>query len=133
MKKKQYIGGIILLIISIILQSLLALVFLLTGFMKVSGNKQQVETFEHLNLPQWFRVVTGLVQLIGAAGLIIGFWNPGVTALAGLWLAITMLGGVMTHIRAKDSITQAIPAFILAILATIITIFNLSDMLNLFS
>ncbi|MGE7908231.1 DoxX family protein [Lysinibacillus xylanilyticus] len=122
-----------MLIISIILQSLLALVFLMTGFMKISGNKQQVETFKHLNLPQWFRVVTGLVQLVGAAGLVIGFWNHGVTALAGSWLAITMLGGVMTHIRAKDSITQAIPAFILAILATIITIVNLSDMLNLFS
>lgn len=122
-----------MLIISIVLQSLLALVFLMTGFMKISGNKQQVETFKHLNLPQWFRVVTGWVQLVGVAGLVIGFWNPGVTALAGLWLAITMLGGVITHIRAKDPISQAIPAFILAVLATIITIINLSDLLNMFS
>lgn len=122
-----------MLIISIILQSLLALVFLMTGFMKISGNKQQVETFKHLNLPQWFRVVTGLVQLVGAAGLVMGFWIPGAVALAGLWLAITMLGGVITHFRAKDPISQAIPAFILTILATIITIFNFSDLLNMFS
>lgn len=122
-----------MLIISIVLQSLLSLVFLMTGFMKITGNKQQVESFEHLNLPQWFRVVTGWVQLVGVAGLVIGFWNPGVLALAGLWLAITMLGGVIAHVRAKDPISQAIPAFILAILATIITIINLSDLLNMFS
>lgn len=105
----------------------------MTGFMKISGNKQQVEAFKHLNLPQWFRVVTGWVQLVGVAGLVIGFWNPGVTALAGLWLVITMLGAVIAHVRAKDPISQAIPAFILAILATIITIINLSDLLNMLS
>ncbi len=78
-------------------------------------------------------MVTGLVQLVGAFGLVIGFWNSGVTALAGVWLAITMLGGVIAHIRAKDPISRAIPAFILAILAVIIASINFSELLNMFS
>lgn len=122
-----------MLILSIILQCLLIVVFLMTGLMKLTGNKQQVEAFNHLNLPQWFRVVTGWVQLVGAAGLVIGFWHSGVTSIAGVWLAVTMLGGVITHVRANDPITKAMPAFILAILAIIITIITFSDMINMFS
>ncbi|WP_338472591.1 DoxX family protein [Niallia sp. XMNu-256] len=119
-------------ILSIILQVLLALIFSMTGFMSVSGNKQQIEQFEHLNLPQWFRIVTGLVQLIGAVGLVIGIWYPSIAALAGLWSAMTMLGGFATHIKAKDPISKALPALILAMIAIIITLINLSELLSVF-
>lgn len=126
------LGVEILSILSIILQVLLALIFLMTGFMSISGDKQQIEQFEHLNLPQWFRIVTGLVQLIGVVGLVIGFWYPSIAALAGLWAAITMLGGFATHIKAKDPISKALPALTLAIIALIITLINLSELLSVF-
>jgi putative oxidoreductase len=126
------LGVEILSILSIILQVLLALIFLMTGFMSISGNKQQIEQFEHLNLPQWFRIVTGLVQLIGVVGLVIGFWYPSIAALAGLWAAITMLGGFATHLKAKDPISKAMPALILTILAITITVINLSALLSIF-
>jgi putative oxidoreductase len=126
------LGVGILSILSIIFQVLLAFIFLMTGFMSISGNKQQIEQFEHLNLPQWFRIVTGLVQLIGVVGLVIGFWYPSIAALAGLWAAITMLGGFATHLKAKDPISKAMPALILTILAIIITVINLSALLSIF-
>ncbi|NHC21511.1 DoxX family protein [Bacillus sp. MM2020_4] len=100
--------------------------------MKILGNKELVEAFEHLNLPQWFRVVTGWVQLIGVAGLIIGFWVPVIAALAGLWLTITMLGGVITHVNANDPFGNVLPALILAMLSTVITLVNLTDLVNMF-
>lgn len=120
-----------MLIISIILQSFLILVFLITGTMKIAGNQQLIETFKHLNLPQWFRVVTGWVQVIGVAGLVIGFWNPAITALAGGWLAITMLGGVITHLRAKDPIGKVVPALVLAVLSIIVLFINYSELFDI--
>ncbi len=41
--------------------------FLFAGFGKVTGINMHVEAFNHLGLPQWFRVVTGIVELAGAA------------------------------------------------------------------
>jgi putative oxidoreductase len=119
----------ILSILSIILQILLALIFTMTSIMSITGHKIQVENFVHLGLPQWFRVVTGWVQLIGVVVLVIGLWYPSVAALAGLWMGATMLGGFATHIMAKDSIKQLLPALILAIIAIIIAIINLSSLL----
>ena len=34
-----------------------------------------VENFKQWGLPQWFRVVTGIVELVGPIALIIGFCN----------------------------------------------------------
>jgi putative oxidoreductase len=122
----------VLFFLSIILQILLVLVFLMTSIMSIAGHKMQVENFEHLNLPQWFRVVTGWVQLVGVIALVIGLWYPSIAALGGLWMGVTMLGGFGSHIIAKDSMKQAMPALILAIIAFIITYINLSSLLIIF-
>jgi putative oxidoreductase len=120
-------------ILSIILQSLLILIFLFAGGSKLGGAKQQVEAFRHLGLPQWFRVVTGLVQYIGAAGLIAGFWYQGTAAWAGLWLGFTMLMGALAHLRAKDSFAKAVPALVLAVIAVAIVLINAGDLGHPFS
>lgn len=107
-------------IITYILQGILALVFLMAGFGKVTGSKMHVEAFTHWRLPQWFRVVTGVVELTGAVLLIIGFWVP-LSALAGsLLLGLTGIGGILTHIRAKDSLKDAAMILVLAILAFVV-------------
>jgi uncharacterized membrane protein YphA (DoxX/SURF4 family) len=120
-------------VLTIVLQSLLSLVFLMSGLSKIAGAKQQVESFTHLGLPQGFRVFTGLVQIVGVALLVIGYWDTGIAALGGLWLGVTMLGGVLAHLRARDSIGKALPAFVLAVLSLAITIINFEDLQNLFS
>ena len=50
-------------VLSIILQVILGLGFLMFGFMKF-GSKQMVEGFKHYGYPGWFRVFTGIVELI---------------------------------------------------------------------
>lgn len=116
-------------ILSIVLQCLLILVFLLAGGSKIAGAKVQVEAFNHLGLPQWFRVVTGLVQYIGVAGLIIGFWYPWAVALAGIWLGITMLLGAMAHFKVKDPAAKAMPAMVLAVIAIVLVFINANAIL----
>lgn len=48
-------------IISVILQSFLLVAMAWGGGSKLAGSKNFVQLFDSIKLPQWFRVVTGLV------------------------------------------------------------------------
>lgn len=117
-------------ILSIILQILLALMFLIAGFGKISGSKMHVENFNNLKLPQWFRVITGLVELVGAISLIIGFWEQSWVAAGALLIGVVAIGGILAHIRAKDSFKQTFPILLLGILAFLLLYINYSDLSN---
>ncbi|MFK7692651.1 DoxX family protein [Paenibacillus sp. HJGM_3] len=108
----------------LVLQSLLVLYFGFSGVAKVIGAQYWVDMFTHLRLPQWFRVVTGIVQLIGAGALIVGYWMPGAIAGAGVWLGITMLIACLTHVQVKDSIGKTMPALVFAGLNVTLVILN---------
>jgi putative oxidoreductase len=110
-------------ITSIVLQVILGIMFLMSGFTKF-GSKQQVEGFKHYGYSQGFRVFTGIVEVIGAAAIIAGIWYPVIATLAGLWLGIIMLGAFVTHIRAKDPGKAAAPSIILLILAVAVAVLN---------
>ncbi|MBB3130107.1 putative membrane protein YphA (DoxX/SURF4 family) [Paenibacillus rhizosphaerae] len=68
-------------ILSIILQDILGLGFLMFGFMKF-GSKQMVEVYKHYGYPGWFRFFTGFIEVISRFWLLRGFgikhWLPGV-------------------------------------------------------
>lgn len=117
-------------IVSIVLQSLLALAFLMAGLGKVSGSKMHVENFKKWRLPQWFRVITGLIEFVSAAALIIGFWEPSWVAAGALVIGITAIGGILTHVRAKDSLKDTVPILFIGILAFILFFINVSDLSN---
>ncbi|SMF74554.1 DoxX-like family protein [Paenibacillus uliginis N3/975] len=113
--------------VSIVMQSILIFLFSILSLQKMFGAKQQIDIFWRLDLPQWFRIVTGVVQCIGAIGLVIGFWIPWAAAAAGVWLFITMVGGMAAHFRVKDPIDKVVPAFVLALMAAAITAINLAE------
>lgn len=114
-------------IVTIVLQSLLSFAFLFSGLSKIAGAKMQVEVFEHVKLPQWFRVVTGVLMLAGVAGLVAGFWHEGVLSLAALWIACIMLGAVLSHVRVRDSFKQLFPALLLFILLLVLFSLHVSE------
>lgn len=111
-------------IFSIVLQSLLILYYLFSGSAKVIGAKYWVDIFNTLKLPQWFRIVTGFVQLVGATVLIIGYWAQEGVAWAGIWLGITMLLAVLAHIRVKDQFGKTVTPAVFLVLITILTMIN---------
>jgi putative oxidoreductase len=110
-------------ITSIVLQVILGVMFLMAAFSKF-GSKQQVEAFNHYGYSQGFRVVTGLVEVIGAAAMIVGIWYPLIATLAGLWLGITMLVATITHIRVKDPAKVTVMPVILLILAVAVSVLS---------
>lgn len=77
-----------------ILQIAAAGMFLMAGFSKLSGNEQMVGMFEAIGVGQWFRYLTGALEVAGAILLLI----PRTSGLGALMLAGVMAGAVMTHL-----------------------------------
>lgn len=65
-----------------ILQGLLGLAFLVAGLGKTFGSAMHKEAFDKWRLPQWFRVVTGFVEIAAAALLLAGYGAGGAGAAA---------------------------------------------------
>lgn len=115
-------------ILAIVLQSLLALAFLGGGVTKLIGQKMHVDNFVRWRLPQWFRIVTGLVEIAGAAALIVGYWEPSWAAWGALWLGFTMLCGVLVHLRVRDKAKEMLPSVVLLVLAVVLALLLWSDL-----
>jgi len=77
-----------------VLQIAAAGMFLMVGFLKLSGNAQLVGLFEAIGLGQWFRYLTGTLEVAGAFLLLI----PRTSGLGALMLAGVMIGAVVTHL-----------------------------------
>src|SRR3977135_2718857 len=77
-----------------ILQIAAAGMFLMVGLSKLSGNAQMVGLFEAIGIGQWFRYLTGSLEIAGAILLLI----PRASGLGALMLAGVMACAVMTHL-----------------------------------
>ena len=76
------------------LQILSAAAFLVAGFAKLSGQPMMVETFDEVGLGQWFRYVTGGIEVASAILLLI----PRLTPVGAALLVCTMTGAVLSHL-----------------------------------
>lgn len=110
--------------ISIIIQILLALIFLFAGIPKFSSY-QHVEGFKTYGYPQWFRIFTAFVEVITALLLLIGIWSDGLATVAGVVVVATMLGAIFTHIKMKDRFKHMVLPILLLLMGGIIVWQNL--------
>ena len=77
-----------------ILQVLVAFAFLGAGFGKLSGQPMMVEMFDKLGLGQWFRYLTGAIEVGSAILLLV----PQLTFAGAGLLVCTMTGAVISHL-----------------------------------
>ena len=104
------------------LQGILALLFIMAASGKVTGSKMHIEGFTKWGYPQWFRVVTGVIELAAAFLLIIGFWNETAAIIGAVILVAVGIGGVITHLRIKDTMKDTAMILVLGVLAFILLI-----------
>jgi putative oxidoreductase len=92
-------------------QILAALAFLAAGGSKLSGAPAMVEMFEKIGFGQWFRYVTGALEVLGAILLVV----PKTAAIGGWLLAAVMIGAIGTHLVIIGG--SPVPAVVLFLLA----------------
>jgi len=76
------------------IQILTGLAFLAAGGSKLSGAQEMVEMFDKLGFGQWFRYVTGSMEVLGALLLLL----PRTSAIGGGLLAVVMVGAIGAHL-----------------------------------
>ena len=96
------------------LQGVIAAAFLAAGAAKLVGVPFMVDLFAQIGIGQWFRVVTGVVEVVGAVALLV----PGLASLGALWLGGTMIGAVATHLLVLHA--SPVPAIVLGVLNVLV-------------
>jgi putative oxidoreductase len=96
------------------LQIFSAALFLFAGVSKLSGVPAMVQTFAVIGIGQWFRYMTGTVEVVSAVLLLI----PSVASYGAAALAVTMIGAIITHLFVIGG-NPAIPIVLLGSTATI--------------
>ncbi|HEY2100208.1 MAG: hypothetical protein QOI50_1762 [Pseudonocardiales bacterium] len=77
-----------------VLQVLVAAMFLLAGYLKLASSPDMVALFAGIGIGQWFRYLTGTLEILGALALFI----PRLRALGALGLAGVMIGALITDL-----------------------------------
>jgi hypothetical protein len=96
----------------IALSLLLIAVCALPAAAKLLGHPKMRHAADHFGIP-WHRYrLIGVAELAAAAGVLIGLaWRPaGLAAAAGM--TVLLLGALLTHRRAHDSVADAVPAIV---------------------
>ena len=95
-----------------IVQGLLAALFLFAGGMKLVVPIEEMLKQMPLPLPGWFVWFTGIVELLGALGLILPWLlriRPGLTPLAAAGLVIVMIGATAYTLAAGEVASAPMP------------------------
>ena len=90
------------------LQVVVAGLFLLAGGSKLAGAAAMVALFDAIGVGQWFRYVTGFIEVTGAVALLV----PALAPFGALLLALTMVGAITTHLFIVGG-SPVVPVFLL--------------------
>jgi hypothetical protein len=112
---------------TVLVSVVLAMMFLATAAGKLTGHVASVAIRDHLAIPvvRWQQI--GLLEVAGAAGVLIGLaLRPlGIAAAAGL--VLLSLGAIATHVRAGDKPAAALPAVAALALAAAVLVLQGTD------
>ena len=75
-------------------QVALAVMFLMAGGSKLAGVPTMVSLFDLIGIGQWFRYVTGVIEVISGIALPV----PSAAVFGALLLIPTMLGAIITNV-----------------------------------
>jgi putative oxidoreductase len=95
----------------IAIRVLVSAAFLAAGLAKLAGVEMMVGTFEAIGVGQWFRYVTGLIEV----GSVVMLWLPGLQFIGAALLVCTMIGAVLVHLLLLGP--SALPAVVLGVLS----------------
>ena len=93
---------------------LVSVAFLGAGLSKLAGVEMMVNTYKEIGFGQWFRYLTGVIEV----GSVILLWLGSKQVFGAVLLVCTMLGAVLTHYFILGP--SAVPAIVLGLLSAYI-------------
>ncbi len=104
-------------IIAWVLQVLLGLAFIASGFKKLTDLPGTVAMFGSIGLPGALAYVVAVAEVVGGIGLLV----PRFTRPAALGLIIIMVGAVLMHAtKIPGGIANGVPALVLLLLLAVV-------------
>ena len=102
---------------TVLVTLVLALVFLATAAGKLTGQRASIASRDHLAIApvRWQQI--GLLEIAGAAGVLIGLTLRPLGSAAAAGLVLLSVGAIATHLRAGDKPAAAVPAIAALVLA----------------
>ena len=97
-----------------IVKIVLAIAFVSAGGAKLLGVPMMVETFKIIGVGQWFRYLTGALEVIGALLILV----PASSALGAVLFCCIMVGATLAHLTVVPG--SALPAVVLFVLGAIV-------------
>ena len=97
-----------------LIRVILAIAFFAAGSAKLAGVEMMVATYETIGVGQWFRYLTGTIE-VGSAVLL---FTPGKQVWGAALLVCTMIGAVLAHLLILGP--GASPAIILGLLSAVV-------------
>jgi len=79
--------------------------------------------FERFGLSR-YRVLSGVLEILGALGLVIGFFFPPLRVAAAAGLGILMVLAVVSRVQQRDSFREFFPALLFAIITLWIALYG---------
>jgi len=101
-----------------ILRALSLLTFLFYGSACVFAGSMEAD-FERFGLSH-MRVLVGSLELLGALGLLAGYFYTPLVAVASGGLCLLMVLGVATRVRVGDPFVEALPALVLGLVNALV-------------
>jgi len=98
-------------------RALLVLTFLMAGGLKIYGLPRLVVEFQQIGLGDWFRYLTGTLEIAGAVSLMI----PGAIAVGAALLGCVMIGAIATHVFIFGDSALAASVLLVLCLAVLVT------------
>ncbi|ANE45790.1 hypothetical protein SY83_05175 [Paenibacillus swuensis] len=106
-----------------IVQGLIALAFIMSGFLKLAGDAMQVKSFtEDYNYGLTMMYLVGAVEVLAGIGLIIGYWKPRIAVYSAIVVAIIMAGAVFSILSAGQGLGLAMVPLIFLLLAILVAV-----------
>jgi hypothetical protein len=75
-----------------------------------------IEEFKRFGMTPSQRKITGMLQIIGATGLVAGLFSPYIGLLAAAGFTVMMSVAFFVRLKIKDSLAQSAPSLIFMVI-----------------
>lgn len=100
-------------IVAAVLTVLLGLAFLFAGTAKVRHAEPVTTTLDDLGVGRSLQTFIGVMEALGGIGVVVGLWIAPLGILAAAGLVLMMVGALLWHAKAKDTVKNSVGALVL--------------------